>query len=333
MNYLTQLINSMISSGGGCIARSNSHTSSHQIVVLFLNPSKPRFLLLRKHSSTVGAPSSSSPTAIPSANNTTRPLIKRHGPGDKVITLNVGGKQFQTLRSTISQNKVLYDHVLRAEANAEYAGANSSSVSNSVFIDRDPKHFDLILAYLRNKADGLVGSSDAAADTTSQILKFGRKQSTSSSSSAPASFKYTTSIQLPNDSKILSEMHLESLHYQIPEMVDLICSRQMLTRIFNLFGSNNPFQLAGLAFANMKRLLVVFGGVMTGVGGWVYAQAVVAQANCGSSGGGSDVSENIAEIWKNQSKLWSDAAYKWNGLLKNDSKEDRKEDSKQSKKK
>ncbi|KAL7447058.1 hypothetical protein ACHAXM_010729 [Skeletonema potamos] len=83
----------------------------------------------------------------------------------------------------------------------------------------------------------------------------------------------------------------------------------------------------------MKRLLVVFGGVMTGVGGWVYAQAVVAQANCGSSGGGSDVSENIAEIWKNQSKLWSDAAYKWNGLLKNDSKEDRKEDSKQSKKK
>jgi hypothetical protein len=187
---LQRTANSMISSGGGHITRWSSYHSTHRIVVLFSNPSKS-LSSSRKHPSTVIATSSSSsPTTTSTANTTRRPLIQRHGPGDRVITLNVGGKQFQTLRSTISQNKVLYDHVLRAEANSEYAGANnnssSSSVSDAVFIDRDPKHFDLILSYLRNRADGLVGSSDAAA-TTSSILKFRRKQSNSSSSSSNAS--------------------------------------------------------------------------------------------------------------------------------------------------
>ena len=45
----------------------------------------------------------------------------------------------------------------------------------------------------------------------------------------------------------------------------------------------------------MKRLLVLFGGVMTGAGGWVYAQALAAQSKTNEllsmssigSGGGS----------------------------------------------
>ena len=289
----------------GCLAR--SYRSKNRIAVLFSNPT------LQKQSS----------STVATTNAAIRPIIKRHGPGDKVITLDVGGKKFQTLRSTISQNKVLYDHVLRAEANSEYAG-------DAVFIDRDPKHFGVILAYLRNRADGLVGSSDAAA-TTSSLLRFGRKQSnatTTSSTSPPSSFKYTSTIQLPTDSTLLSEMYIESMHYRIPEMSDLICSRQMLTRIFNLFGSNNPFQLAGSAYANMKRLLILFGGVMTGAGGWVYAQAVAAQAKTNEllmmSSSGSGVSENAVEYWKNQSKLWNDAAKKWYGTLKDDKEDDGK---------
>ena len=290
-----------------------SYRSKHRIV-LFSNPTKS--LLQKKCSSTVATTN----TAIVSQ------IIQRHGPGDKVITLDVGGKKFQTLRSTIAQNKVLYDHVLRAEANLEYAADN-----NAVFIDRDPKHFGVILAYLRNRADGLVGSSDAAA-TTSSLVRFGRKQqsnTTNVATSPTSSFKYTSSIQLPTDSTLLSEMYIESMHYNIPEMTDLICSRQMLTRIFNLFGSNNPFQLAGSAYANMKRLLVLFGGVMTGAGGWVYAQAVAAQAKTNelqalmsnSSGG---VSENAVEYWKNQSKVWNDAAKKWSGVLKDEHEDDGK---------
>ncbi len=300
----------------GFLAR--SYRSKHPIV-LFSNPTKSS-ITLQKHASSTVAPTTTT-------TNTASQIIQRHGPGDKVITLDVGGKKFQTLRSTIAQNKVLYDHVLRAEANLEYAADN-----NAVFIDRDPKHFGIILAYLRNRADGLVGSSDAAA-TTSSLVRFGRKQqsnTTNVATSPTSSFKYTSSIQLPTDSTLLSEMYIESMHYNIPEMTDLICSRQMLTRIFNLFGSNNPFQLAGSAYANMKRLLVLFGGVMTGAGGWVYAQAVAAQqaktnelqALMSNSSGG--VSENAVEYWKNQSKVWNDAAKKWSGVLKDEKEDDGK---------
>eukprot|EP00985_Skeletonema_marinoi_P010746 scaffold5047_cov127-Skeletonema_marinoi.AAC.3 len=313
---------SMIISGGGCIVRSSYH-STHYRIVLFSNPTIKSSFLRKQSSSTVAT----------TTNNATQ-TIQRHGPGDKVITLDVGGKKFQTLRSTISQNKILHEHVLRAEANLEYAG-------DAVFIDRNPKHFELILEYLRNRADGLVGSSDAAA-TTSSILRFGRNQSnttTTSLSSPPRAFKYTSTIQLPTDSKILSEMYIESLHYQITEMQDLICSRQMLTRVFNMFGSNNPFQLAGSAYANMKRLLILFGGVMTGTGGWVYAQAVAAQAKTNElllmssgGGGGTDVSENAVEYWKSQSKKWNDAAKKWSGLLKNDKEDDGKDGPEQGRK-
>mmetsp|Transcript_12442 Transcript_12442/g.19162 ORF Transcript_12442/g.19162 Transcript_12442/m.19162 type:complete len:309 (-) Transcript_12442:121-1047(-) len=294
----------MFISGGGCRARL-SYRSMHRIV-LFSNSTK-RSYFLRKQSS--------SSTVATTATNTATQIIQRHGPGDKVITLDVGGKKFQTLRSTISQNKVLYDHVLRAESNLEYAG-------DAVFIDRDPKHFDVILAYLRNRADGfLVGSSDAAA-TTSSMLRLGQNQS-NSSPSPPSPFQFTSTIQLPSDSKLLSEMYIESIHYQIPEMQDLICSRQVLTRIFNLFGSNNPFQLAGSAYVNMKRLLVLFGGVMTGAGSWVYAQAVAAEAKTNellltSGGGGTHVSKDAVEYWKNQSQLWSEAAKKWSSMMKDE---------------
>ena len=61
----------------------------------------------------------------------TNPVV-RHGPGDGCITLNVGGKEFQTLRSTVFANEVLAKHVVRAEANQEI------TKSGAVFIDRDP---------------------------------------------------------------------------------------------------------------------------------------------------------------------------------------------------
>ena len=67
---------------------------------------------------------------------------------------------------------------------------------------------------------------------------------------------------------------------------------------------------------------------MTGAGGWVYAQAVAAQqaktnelqALMSNSSGG--VSENAVEYWKNQSKVWNDAAKKWSGVLKDEHEDD-----------
>lgn len=96
----------------------------------------------------------------------------------------------------------------------------------------------------------------------------------------------------------------------------------------------------------MKRLLVLFGGVMTGMGGWVYAQAVAAQAKTnellmsgsdlmmiGGIGGNGDTfsdtnggsndsssSSSAEEYWKKQSKVWNDAAKFWNGVVSNNNK-------------
>jgi hypothetical protein len=319
----------------------NYYAASHGLVKLSSISSKksrripPTLSFLRKRSSS----SSSSSTATTSAEHQgSLPIIQRHGPNDRVITLNVGGKQFQTLRSTISQNPVLYAHVLRAESNSEYLG------DKIVFIDRDSKHFHVILTYLRNKADGLVGgpasSADAVAATTSSLLRFGRNTTQQQlPSTTTTSFKYTSSINLPDDIQSLRELYFESIHYQISELTELICSKHVLARIFNLFGSNNPFQLAGVAYVNMKRLLVLFGGVMTGMGGWVYAQAVAAQAKTNEllmsgsdlimiggsddngdtddSNGSSDSRSSAEEYWKKQGKVWNDAAKFWNGVLNN----------------
>jgi hypothetical protein len=298
-------------------------------------PATQSFLRKRSSSSSSSSSSLSSSSTASAEQPNSLPIIQRHGPNDSVITLNVGGKQFQTLRSTISQNPVLYAHVLRAESNSEYLGGDKI-----VFIDRDSKHFHVILTYLRNKADGLVGpaSDTVVAATTSSLLRFGRNktqlQQQVTGNNAPASFKYTSSINLPDDIQSLRELYFESIHYQITELTELICSKHVLARIFNLFGSNNPFQLAGVAYVNMKRLLVLFGGVMTGMGGWVYAQAVAAQAKTnellmsgsdlimsgGSGGNGSSndsSSSSAEEYWKKQSKVWNDAAKFWNGVVNN----------------
>lgn len=64
--------------------------------------------------------------------------IHRHGAGDATITLNVGGKEFHTLRSTVNANAVLSTLVVRAEQNKEL------TKGGAVFVDRDPAHFEIV---------------------------------------------------------------------------------------------------------------------------------------------------------------------------------------------
>lgn len=75
---------------------------------------------------------------------------QRHGFEDSVVTLNVGGALFHTLRSTVACNEVLSDYVRRVDANPALA------MDGAVFVDRDPKHFGVLLNHLRNKTEGLV---------------------------------------------------------------------------------------------------------------------------------------------------------------------------------
>ena len=160
----------------------------------------------------------------------------RHGPGDGVITLNVGGKEFHTLRSTINCNQVLRDHVTRAEANKEFMKGGSS-----IFIDRDPANFALILQHLRNRADNVSRfPSHAYFKLKNQVL-----------------------IQVPKDKDALRDLFVEARHYQIKELEDVLCSYDVMTRIASVFGggSGNPFHAVTGAINNARRALMAGGGV------------------------------------------------------------------------
>jgi len=241
---------------------------------------------------------STTSTEVAATETTTAiPTIIRHGQNDGVVTLNVGGKNFQTLRSTIQQNEVLREYVYRAEINNEII-----SKDNAIFIDRDPKHFDMILSYLRNKADGIVRHK----------TRF-----------KPMPSSTTSSILLPKDSKTLTELYFESIHYRIPELTDRICSQQFLGRVFELFGSTNPVQQATALLARGKSMLLAFGGLATTAGaawGWLYTQAEWAQEktknllsidNVGCTA--SDDTAKDADYWKRQTEYWKNVADKWKG--------------------
>lgn len=220
----------------------------------------------------------------------------------------------------------MMDHVVRAEANMEVMGSD-----HAVFVDRDPKHFGIILTYLRNKADGLDRHLDSR-----RLLNFGRNNDAGSSSSSSSSseakkeassqimksaptLSFSSSIILPKDSTTLTELYHESVHYQISELTEQICSQRALTRVFDLLGSKNPFQLATTAITAGKRVLVLLGGMMTTMGGWVYAQALAAQAKTNElmeGGVNGDSAQNAIDYWKKQTEHWKAEAAKWSNGTK-----------------
>ena len=173
--------------------------------------------------------------ASAAAEATTTPTITRHGPGDGVIKLNVGGKEFLTLRSTVESNQVLREYIRRAEANGEVL----TDGGNSVFIDRDPKHFGLILCYLRNKAEGI--SYNAHMAMGSGAMKLHKKP------------KF---LRLPkNDPGALEDLYVEAQHYQMQALQDHVCGTSFITRLFSFVGGtgSNPFQAASNFLLQARR--------------------------------------------------------------------------------
>jgi hypothetical protein len=166
-----------------------------------------RFSDLATSTSTAATTSEAS---LPSRHNP--PFIIRHGPGDGLLCLNVGGTEFRTLRSTVQSNPVLHEHVLRAAANQEF-----TSEGNAVFIDRDPAQFRLILQHLRNHADSLDHNN---------IIKCGVGRAGPLENKFTGSFKKgyrTLMIQIPKDRGEMQELFVEARHYQIKELEDALC--------------------------------------------------------------------------------------------------------------
>ena len=233
-----------------------------------------------------------STSTLPSNQSTENVSLIRHGVGDGVITLNVGGKHFLTLRSTVAQNAVLMDYVTRAETNKEMS-------QDAVFVDRDPKHFGMILSYLRNRADGVSPAG------ISSLLR--------SKNNGDQPMLAAASVYLPSDQQSLQEMYYESIHYQIPELTSYICGKHVMTKYLNMSGIENPFERTAKALAIGRKILVFFGTVASGMGGWVVTQATLSEVEAKQSlfdeSGCEDLGKH-EQLVRNVVKAWKDSAEK-----------------------
>ena len=167
--------------------------------------------------------------------------IVRHGEADGVITLNVGGKEFKTLRSTIQVNPVLHEHVLKAEANQEF-------INESVFIDRSPDNFGLILAHLRNVADSITTVRSKKYAYLQRLVKNEPDRE--------------VNIQIPTDRAKQRDLFIEARYFQIRELEKTLCSYDFFTWIASsASGSGNPFNVANQWLQGVRRSLMATGGV------------------------------------------------------------------------
>uniref|UniRef100_A0A1I7TGT1 BTB domain-containing protein n=1 Tax=Caenorhabditis tropicalis TaxID=1561998 RepID=A0A1I7TGT1_9PELO len=77
----------------------------------------------------------------------------------QIVKLNVGGTQFQTLKGTLSTPKeTFFTAMLRTDV------PKTIDESGAIFIDRSPKHFDLILNFMRFGTVNIPKCSEAAKE-------------------------------------------------------------------------------------------------------------------------------------------------------------------------
>ena len=170
--------------------------------------------------------------------------VVRHGEGDRVVTLNVGGKEFITLRSTIQNNTVLFDRVQKAEANQEF-------FKGAVYIDRDPTYFHLILQHLRNRADLMHLRYDTASPRFSAKARNVLFK------------KRDVLIQIPDKKDALRDLYVEARYFKINELEHLLCAMDWHTRFASWFGSGatNPFYAASQTITAARNALVATSGI------------------------------------------------------------------------
>jgi BTB/POZ domain len=231
---------------------------------------------LKEEASCIGreAIKASSVVATTSATNNNSSIItrQRHGVGDAIVCLNVGGQEFYTLRSTIQTSPILESIVASAEANPS---ALKMTETGAIFVDRDPTHFPTILEYLRLRAENnnnnlqmlqqqqqqqeslssamvpsraAVNAQLTAATTTailSSRIKGAIQQNVVGLKAATAGLDPAagcrplldaSGIPLPHDHKTMSALYMEATYHGITELQQALTEHSFWARVKSLFG-------------------------------------------------------------------------------------------------
>lgn len=155
--------------------------------------------------------------------------INRYGDNDGVVHLNVGGTKFVTLRSTLAQSSVLHETLMRAADNRELA------LDGVVFVDRDPKHFNIILSHLRNAAEG----REPFTHSKVRACLLG------------------AAVQLPTDKQILRDLYTEAAHYDLSDLCDQVVCKVTWYSLVNISSSGkNPFDAACRSLTVIRATLM-----------------------------------------------------------------------------
>lgn len=221
--------------------------------------------------------------------------VPRHGHGDRLVKLNVGGKEFQTLQSTLQASPLLAEYCARAEANGELES------TGAIFVDRDPTHFAIILTFLRNKTEGIAYNSKQSKFSNKLAAKItgstgdntkakaaalvGAEASTEAASSsvdATSSESMVTTItkltlakhpqyvRLPKiddtNQGLLEDLFVEAQHYRLVELEHQLCQSSMWVTFMSMInGGRNPFKTLNDMFKQARRTALALAG-----GGSIY---------------------------------------------------------------
>ena len=234
------------------------------------NPTIPRRLraslsrgfstrLLDNHEST------SACTSLPAETTTIEStVVPRRGLGDAIVTVTVGDKKFKTLKSTLQLSPVIWDALLRAEEQ------QPQQESTNLFLDRDPKHFPTILAYLRNKVDKVSYNRECHPC---------KPRSKPREQSETAFFQnkhhHTKYIRIPKDADPadLEDLYLEATYYQLEDLKTQLAHGTFVLRASQVLGGTttitNPFERTKELVKTLRNASVAVAGMGTGAAAYL----------------------------------------------------------------